>query len=287
MVGNHVAQRAGHLVELAARFDAHRLGGGDLHVIDAVAIPDRLEQAVGEAERHDALHGVLAEEVVDAEDLVLVQRAQDVGIEIARRLHAVAERLLDHDATPERRLAAGVGALLGELRLAELVDDGAEEAVGDGQVEDGVALCAVSSLRLAQHVADPTVDLGLGEIARDVRHLVGEPFPRRLVDAVDVELRALVADEALQHVVEAVAPLFGGAFAVADADQCEVFRQHAAVREVVEGRHHQALGEIAAGAEDHHGAGIGRLRPPARRRFHPLRGRGNADRLGVRHRDPR
>ena len=77
MVRDHVAQRAGLLVELAARLDAHRLRRGDLHVIDAVAVPDRLEQPVGEAERHDVLHRLLAEIVVDAEDLVLVQRAQD------------------------------------------------------------------------------------------------------------------------------------------------------------------------------------------------------------------
>src|SRR5580704_2286692 len=173
--------------------------------------------------------------------------------------------------------------LLGEPGLAELIDDGAEEAVGDSEVEYGVALCAVSSFHLVQHVADPTVDLGLGEIARDVRHLVREPCPRRLVDTGDVEFRGGVADEALQHAVEAVAPLFGGTFAVADADQREVFRQHFAVRKVIEGRHHQTLREIAACTEDHHGARIGRLRPPARRRLHPLRGRRDAYRLGVRH----
>ena len=80
-------------------------------MVDPVAIPDRLEQAVGEAERHDALDRVLAEEMVDAEDLVLVQRAQDVGIELARRLQAVTERLFDHDAAPESGLAARGGSL--------------------------------------------------------------------------------------------------------------------------------------------------------------------------------
>ena len=50
-----------------------RLGYVDLHVIDEIAVPDRFEQAVGEAEREDVLGRLLAEEVVDAEDLFLVE----------------------------------------------------------------------------------------------------------------------------------------------------------------------------------------------------------------------
>ena len=38
-----------------------------------VAVPDRLEQAVGEPQREDVLRRLLAEEVVDAEDLLLVE----------------------------------------------------------------------------------------------------------------------------------------------------------------------------------------------------------------------
>ena len=133
------------LVELAALLHAHRLRHGDLHMIDPVAIPDRLEQPIGEAERHDALDRVLPEKVIDPEDLVLVQRAQDAGVQLARRVQAVAERLLDHHAAPELALAVLVLVLIGELRLAELFDHGAEEPIGDREVEDGVALRAVGS----------------------------------------------------------------------------------------------------------------------------------------------
>ena len=87
-------------------------------MIDAVAIPDRFEQAVGEAERHDVLDRVLSEKMVDPEDLVLVQSAQDVGVQFARRIQAVPERLLDHHAAPEPMLAALVFVLLGKLCLA-------------------------------------------------------------------------------------------------------------------------------------------------------------------------
>ena len=71
MVLHHVAQRAGAVVEVAARADAERLGQRDLDVGDALAPPQRLEQRVAEAQRHQVLHRRLAEVVVDAQRLLL------------------------------------------------------------------------------------------------------------------------------------------------------------------------------------------------------------------------
>ena len=56
-----------------AALDRQLLGHVDLDIVDVPAVPDRLEQAVGEAKREDVLDGLLAEEVVDAEDLGLVE----------------------------------------------------------------------------------------------------------------------------------------------------------------------------------------------------------------------
>ena len=56
-------------------FDAEALGHRDLHVLDVVAVPDRLEERVGEAEVEDVLHRLLAEVVVDAEDALLGEDA--------------------------------------------------------------------------------------------------------------------------------------------------------------------------------------------------------------------
>ena len=69
MVLDEVAQRAGVVVVAGAAPDADVLGRGDLHVGDVVAVPQRLEHAVREAEREHVLDGLLAEVVVDAEDL--------------------------------------------------------------------------------------------------------------------------------------------------------------------------------------------------------------------------
>jgi hypothetical protein len=70
---HHVLVGPGVLVEAGATVQGQRLGHVDLHVVDVVAVPDRLEQAVGEPEREDVLRRLLAEEVVDPEDLLFLK----------------------------------------------------------------------------------------------------------------------------------------------------------------------------------------------------------------------
>src|SRR4030095_10162391 len=55
MILNHVAKRAGLLVESAAALHAEVLRHRQLHTLDMVAIPEGLEDAVGEAEEHHAV----------------------------------------------------------------------------------------------------------------------------------------------------------------------------------------------------------------------------------------
>ncbi len=56
---------------------AHRLGHGDLDVIDIVAVPQRLENRVGKTEDEDILDGLFAQVVVDAVDLILIEYGVD------------------------------------------------------------------------------------------------------------------------------------------------------------------------------------------------------------------
>ena len=104
---DHVAVRAGRLVEPDALLERQRLGHVDLHVVDVVAVPDRLEQAVGEAEGEDVLRRLLAEEVVDAEDLALVERLVQRGVQPPGAGQVGAERLLHDD--PAALDEVGVG----------------------------------------------------------------------------------------------------------------------------------------------------------------------------------
>ena len=70
VVLQHVAGRAGLVVEAGPAADADVLGHGDLHRVDEVAVPHRLEQLVGEAQRQEVLDRLLAQVVVDAEDVL-------------------------------------------------------------------------------------------------------------------------------------------------------------------------------------------------------------------------
>ena len=80
VVLDQVAQRARLVVVAGAAADADVLGGGDLDVVDVVAVPDRLEHRVREPEGQQVLDGLLAQVVVDAEDLALVETASTLRL---------------------------------------------------------------------------------------------------------------------------------------------------------------------------------------------------------------
>ena len=75
VVLHHVPQGAGGLVIPGPLLDPDRFGCGDLNTRDVVPVPDRFENGVGEAQHHDVLDGLLAQVVVDSEDLVLLATA--------------------------------------------------------------------------------------------------------------------------------------------------------------------------------------------------------------------
>ena len=103
MVLHDVAHRARAVVVAGAFFDPDRFGGGDLNVIDVLTCPDRLEDAVREAEDEDVLDGLLAEVVIDPKDLVLAEHLLDDAGEVHRALEVVPIRLFHHDARPTGR----------------------------------------------------------------------------------------------------------------------------------------------------------------------------------------
>ena len=86
--------------------DADGFRGGDLHVIDVAAIPHRLEHAVAEPEHQHVLHCFLAEVVIDAIHLLLVEVLVREPVQRARAVEVDAEWLLDDDPAPsaQRRL---------------------------------------------------------------------------------------------------------------------------------------------------------------------------------------
>src|SRR5262249_33375255 len=127
---------------------------------DVRAIPERLQEPVGEAEEQHVMDRTLPEVVVDPEDRRFVERPEEDTVELPRRGAVVTERFLDDHARPLHR-----------PRLAELVDDqleergwtrevvrgpaGGPELPADGLEGGGVPVVAV-------HVAKPLVELAEG-----------------------------------------------------------------------------------------------------------------------------
>jgi hypothetical protein len=81
VVLHDVAERPDWVVEVAPVRHAEVFGHGDLHALNPVAIPQRLQNGVAEPEEQDVQGRFLAEKVVDPEDLPLVQELAQLGIE--------------------------------------------------------------------------------------------------------------------------------------------------------------------------------------------------------------
>ena len=108
MVLQHVAHGAGPVVIAAAPLHADSLADGDLDMVDHVRVPEPFEDGVGEAQREQVLHRLLAEIVVDAEKLRLRHHGTDRVVDRPGRGEIAADRLLQHHARLRRQAAMGL-----------------------------------------------------------------------------------------------------------------------------------------------------------------------------------
>jgi len=69
MVDDHVSQRADRIVEVAAVLDPEALRHRDLHGLEVVPAPDRLEHRIHESKVKDFDQAHLPQVVVDPEEL--------------------------------------------------------------------------------------------------------------------------------------------------------------------------------------------------------------------------
>src|SRR5579859_3006868 len=107
MVLEDITKGADLLVERAAVADSELLRHRDLHALHVLCVPDRLQKRVGESEIQDVLHGLLAEEMVDAKDSRIGKRLVEYRIESSGGSEVTTERLFhDHAAM---RGASGAG----------------------------------------------------------------------------------------------------------------------------------------------------------------------------------
>ena len=125
MVLDYVTNRADTLVESAARGDVEVLGHRDLDLVHVLAVPDRFQERVREAEKEDVLDRRLAQVVVDAETALLGEHPVQRLVQRPGRLQIAPKRLLDDDAPTLRK-----------SHVAELVDDRREELRRDCEIVD-------------------------------------------------------------------------------------------------------------------------------------------------------
>src|SRR5690606_8797153 len=163
------------------------------------------EDPVGEAEGEDVLDRLLAQVVVDPEDLLLLEDAEQAVIERPRALEIPPERLLDDQARPAPRLARLV-----QSGATEVVNDRLVAVRGRREIVDAVALRAALAVEAAQFLAEPLVVARIFEGSLDVgdpllEHLphigVDRPSARELVDA----LAHLGAERAVLQITPGIA----------------------------------------------------------------------------------
>ena len=232
-------ERAGLLVERAAVADADRLGHRDLHVVDVAAVPERLEDAVAEAEDQEVPDGLLAQVVVDAVDLRLAEDLADLAVEPDRRLEVAAERLLDDDPPP----AAGV-VLVVEADAAELLDDLREGRLLGREVEEHVAAClAFSSSSSSRRVAERVEAAGVVEVHAHVARCA-------LANSVQTSSSIGCTREYFSRAARISARNESSSYGRRPiADEHELVGQQVGPPELVERRHDLAMGQIAGRAE--------------------------------------
>ena len=226
-------QRADAVVEVAAPLHAELLGDGDLHVLDRFAAPQRLEQRVAEADRHQVLDGFLPEVVVDAVDLVFGKELGHGRVDALVRGEVGAQRLFEHQPH--------VGRVQPDAR--ELRADVDEDAGGGGQVAhgDGRAVFAkgcgqrIELLRLA----------GVDLLVDDALRKRGPGVIRHGRAGIEAHGGARLALE--QRQVARGLQRLG-----ADGEDPPARVEVAALVRIEQGRDQLAAGQIARTAKQHH-----------------------------------
>ena len=169
---DHVANGARRVVESAAALDAEVFGHRDLHALDVSPIPERLQDRIREASEQHVVNRPLAEVMVDPEDVLFDERAEQDPVQLARRRKVLAEGLLDDDAGPFRTSG-----------LRQLLHDGPEERRRDRQVVRGLLGAAE---RLPERREGRRIFVVPVDVAKQARQLVERVTvqPAVLLDAV-------------------------------------------------------------------------------------------------------
>ena len=155
VVLDHVAHCASAVVKGATRADSEPFSQCDLDIGDAFAAPQRFEQGIAEAQRHQVLHRRLAEVMVDAKGLAFREYRAHHLVDLLCAGQIMAERFFKHDTHP----------FVVDTGSAELRTDLREQMRAGREVEHHRA-----RLPLIQPVLQALVMLRLRQIHAPVLH---------------------------------------------------------------------------------------------------------------------
>ena len=196
MGDHHVAAGAAGFVERRSMPDGQRLGHVDLHMIDVLTIPDGFEQTVAESEGEDVERGLLAEEVVDAEDLFLGEGLVQGCVQNERALEVGAERLL-HDGA----------RAIDQVGIGEHLHDRQRRSWGHAQVVQAAGFTVEVGLARARSPDAPNMTMTCGCSGEMSRALASVGSVRLMAD-----LGGSPAGSPTRHAsVHDLAPPFGQA----------------------------------------------------------------------------
>lgn len=135
MILQHVAHGSGAVVIGTTVFHTEGFVDADLHVLDVPAAPHRLEQRIGKTQRHQVLHGLLAQVMVDTKHLCFAEHPADGRVDRLSRSQRMADGFFQHDAAPR----------VGQPGRGQVLSDRRKQRRGGSQVED-----AQTSRRVAE-----------------------------------------------------------------------------------------------------------------------------------------
>ena len=216
-------------------------------MVHRLAVPELLENGIGEAEHQNILNRLLAQVMIDAEDLFLVRIPRQFGVQLSRRQEVVAERFLHDDAL----LGIARFAFVQQTGVVQLLHDLAELARRCGEIKQKVA--AQFLVREGgQLVREFLVGSRLGDVPLAIGNIGGELCPDRVLDR-------LGPGELLKRGAQFLSPGVVSFFPAGKTDDAKRRGQLFLAVEMVEGRNQLARGQIPAGAKNDDGARLDRL----------------------------
>ncbi len=241
----HVTEAATALIIAAARAHADLLRHGDLNAVNVVAVPERLEDGIGETLHQQILDGFLAQIVIDAIDLVLLKHGAHHPVQLAGGVQVAPERFLDDDLGVKR--AAELAPR--QTTAAEVGENGGKHGRRRGDVKEHLHLATQAGLDRVDLRSQTNKGLLLVIAAR---HVAGTPLQAR------PDLRSEFTPRKLTNGRRGQAAEFlVRNFLATETNQVEIRGQQVVEGKIIDGGDELACGQVAGGAKDHHHGGGG------------------------------